>query len=330
MPRCSSALALVLLLAACAAEPPPAWADAEAGSVQRVPVQGLELPQRLAEGAVLTAAWELRSQLPITGLSAMALDGERLLLGTDQGDLLETSCPLGQPLTECAEEWRFDGRLVARGSPRADLEALAIRPDGSVVLGLENMPRLALLEGEPGDYRIGRLEGAPDLRFLDRNAGPEAVAALPDGRLLTIPEGAVEPDGRALVLLQDKEGNWQRHWLRLPAADLLPVEATVAGGHLFVLLRRFGLLSGWRGEILALPLHALDEPGDTFTPRTIATIRHEPLGDNHEAMAVRQLPDGSYSLLVASDDNGFALQRRLLLAFTWQPSSGGGMMGGEG
>ncbi|WP_027135229.1 esterase-like activity of phytase family protein [Geminicoccus roseus] len=315
----SSAAVLALLLAACAADPPAAIAVADEARVRRVPVPDLDLPQVLPGGAVLDDAWELRSALPITGLSAMALHGERLLLATDAGEMFETSCPAGLPLSGCAERWRYGGRLVARGAPRADVEALAIRPDGSVILGLENLPRLALLAGEgQGGYRIERLADAPDLGFLPKNDGPEAMTSLPDGRLIVLPEGGVDQDARALVLLQDRNGAWKRHRIALPDASLRPVEAAVAGDHLFVLLRSFGLLAGWHGEILALPLAGLEAPGEMLPePRSIATITDQPIADNHEAMAVRRLADGSYSILVASDDNALMLQRKLLLALSW-------------
>jgi hypothetical protein len=321
LPKHPAALAVLFALAACAASPPGAEAVPGEGSVRRVPLAELAMPRRLPDGAQLTGAWELRSVLPITGLSAMALSGERLRMATDQGDLFETNCPAGRPLDDCASTWRFDGRLIARGAPRADIEALAIRPDGSVVLGLENLPRLALLEGDgEGGHRIGRLEGAPDLRFLPRNSGPEAMTSLPDGRLVVLPEGGVDGENRALVMVQDAAGGWRHSRLDLPDTGLLPVEAAAAGDHLFVLLRGFGIFAGWQGRILALPLGALDEPGAVLpAPALIATLDDPKIADNHEAMTARQLPDGSYSLLVASDDNGFALQRKLLLALTWKP-----------
>lgn len=320
MPKHPAALAVLFALAACAASPPGAEAVPGEGSVRRIPLAELALPRSLPDGAQLTGAWELRSVLPITGLSAMALSGERLLMATDQGDLFETSCPAERSLEECSSIWRFEGRLTARGAPRADIEALAIRPDGSVVLGLENMPRLALLEGDgEGSHRIGKLGGAPDLRSLPRNSGPEAVTALADGRLVVLPEAGVDPDRMALVMVQDRAGDWRHMRLALPGSGV-PVEAATAGGHLFVLLRSFGIISGWQGRILALPLDALDGPGAVLpAPALIATLDDPKIADNHEAMTVRQLPDGTYSLLVASDDNGFALQRKLLLALTWRP-----------
>jgi hypothetical protein len=324
LPRHLAVLALLLGIAACTAGPPDAGAVPGEGEVRRVPLAELDLPRSLPDGAELTGAWELRSALPITGLSAMALSGERLRMATDQGDLFETHCPAGRSLEACSSTWRFAGRLVARGAPRADIEALAIRPDGSVVLGLENMPRLALLEPDgEGGQRIGRLEGAPDLRFLPRNSGPEAMTSLPDGRLVVMPEGGVDDENRALVMVQDEAGTWRRSRLALPGSGLLPVEAAAAGDHLFVLLRGFGIFSGWQGRILALELAALDEPGAVLpAPELIATIDDPKIADNHEAMTARRLPDGTYSLLVASDDNGFALQRKLLLAFTWRPAQG--------
>lgn len=323
MSRPLSAIALLLLLTACAADTPPAAAGS-AQEVRHVKLSGLSLPLSLPSGAELTGAWELRSTLPITGLSAMALEGERLLLATDMGELFETRCPAQRSLEQCDRIWHHGGRLVARGAPRADIEALAIRPDGSVVLGLENYPRLALLEGDAQDgYRLGQLADAPDLRFLPRNQGPEAVAALPDGRLVVVPEGSVDADGVGLLMLQDPAGAWHRHRLQLPGKGLLPVEAAVAGDYLFVLLRSFGLLAGWHGEIMVLPLADLKEPGEGLerAPQVIAKLSDPKIADNYEAMAVRQLPDGSYSLLVASDDNGFALQRKLVLNLTWTPQA---------
>ena len=309
-------------LAGCAGQGSRAAEPEERRVVQRVPLADIDLPLRLPGGAVLAAAWQLRSTLPISGLSAMALSGERLMLATDNGDLFQTSCPVPQSLGACGRDWRFDGRLVARGAPRADLEALAIRPDGSIVLGLENRPRLALLAGNAAThYRIVHFDAAPDLSFLPRNDGPEATTALPDGRLIVIPEGGVDDEGRALVLLQDAAGGWHRHKLELPVAGLLPTEAAVAGADLFILLRGVSLLSGWHCAVLSLPLTSLRSSDLLLTqPQLIATLHDARFTDNFEAMAARQLPDGSYSLLIGSDDNGLFLQRSLLLELKWMPA----------
>jgi hypothetical protein len=322
VPKPSAVLAL-LLLASCSAQSPPADARTDKDTVRRIAVPDLILPRETNGGAVLDGAWTLRSRLPIDGLSAMALMGERLLLATDGGQLFETICPAEQDLGQCGEHWQADGRLIARGAPRADLEAMAARPDGSIVLGLENAPRLALLEQDgEGNYRIGKLPGAPNLRQFQRNSGPEAVAALPDGRLLVLPEGGVDADGVALVALEEADGRWGQRTLPLPETGLLPTEAAIAGHHLFVLLRGFSLLGGWRGTIVVLPLAALDaEENELRAPTIIAEIADQGIADNYEAMAVRLLPDGSYSLLVASDDNGFALQQKLLLLLSWKPAA---------
>ena len=319
---CSSrivVLALALSLVACAAEAPVAAQKQDRRAVTRTPLAKLDLPLTVPGGASLVGAWEIRSTLPISGLSAMALDGERLLLATDNGDLFQTSCPAARPLDACSTTWEYDGRLIARGAPRADLEALAIRPDRSVVLGLENRPRLASRQGDAGSgYRIGKLPDAPDLGFLPNNEGPEAMTALPDGRLIVIPEGGVDGEGRATVLLQNGAGLWQRRSLDLPQTGLRPTEAAVAGDYLFMLLRGVGILSGWQGMVLVLPLTALNDPADALPqPVPIADLHDAAFTDNFEAMAVRRLQDGSYSLLIGSDDNGFILQRPLLLALRW-------------
>jgi hypothetical protein len=318
--RSLAALLGLVLLASCTARPPEATARPDSGKVARVPVPDLQLPKPVPGGAVLEDAWILRSRLPIHGLSAMSLQDDRLMLGTDDGQLFHTTCPSDRSLGGCDDTWRYDARLVARGAPRADLEALAMRPDGSVVLGLENMPRLGLLDRRPdGTMTIRKLEGAPNLRSLPRNAGPEAVTVRPDGRLVTLPEGAVTSEGEATVLVERPEGQWRSMRLRLPRNGLLPTEAAIAGNRLFVLLRGVSLLSGWQMEILALPLAALDGPDDDLpAPETIITLDEKQIADNYEAMAVRQRDKGSYELLVGSDDNGFALQQKLLLLFSWK------------
>jgi hypothetical protein len=319
VPRPVAALLALILLGSCSAHPPPAAAVPDSGKVTRIPVPDLDLPRRMQGGAVLEEAWTLRSRLRISGLSAMALQGDRLMLATDDGQLFATNCPEDQTLQGCDDRWGYDGRLVARGAPRADLEALAIRPDGSVVAGLENMPRLALLQPDGSGYQIAKLPGAPNMRSLPKNSGPEAVASLPDGRLVVLPEGSVTQEGQATILVEQPDGSWQTTRMLLPTPGLLPTEAAVAGDRLFVLLRGLGLLAGWQMQIVALPLASLDaRPDELPEPVLVVTLDEQRIADNYEAMAVRQMADGSYTLLVASDDNGFTLQQKLLLLFSWR------------
>lgn len=305
------------VLAGCAAE--GAALTARQGQVVRYGLTGLDLPRQVGPGATLTGAWELRSALPIHGLSAMALRDDDLLLATDFGDVLRTTCPVDQRLDRCDDVWSYEGRLVVRGAPKADVEALARLLDGSDLLGMESPPRLARLDRTVQPPIVTTLPGAPDLRFLPSNAGPEATAALPDGSLVIVPEGGVDQDGTAIVLI-GKGGDWRQRSMPLPQG-FLPTEAAAAGDRLFVLLRSFGLLTGWQSVILSLPIAAI-ENDMPLAPEAIARIDGDKFGENYEAMAVRRMPDGTFSILVMSDDNDWSMQRTLMLAIRWRGPAG--------
>src|SRR5690606_37216783 len=98
-----------------------------------------------------------------------------------------------------------------------------------------------------------------------------------------------------------------------------PSDAATAGDRLLVLERGVSLLTGWRVRIVAVPTAEIaGDPLQVPRGRVLATISGA-IGENYEALAMRPEGDGSFELVLVSDDNFSPLQRTLLLELRWRP-----------
>ncbi len=183
-----------------------------------------------------------------------------------------------------------------------DAEALGRLPDGSWLVGFERNHRI---------QRHLRLDTAalpfpapPGLADSPANGGLEALALLPDGRLLAIAES---PGTRAWI---GRDGVWAERRYR-PGANLLPVDAAaLPEGGMLVLERDFSLLGGFRGRLaFVADLAAPVLEGDTWLdmPDVIPA-------ENWEGVAAARTREGTLVVLV-SDDNQSPFQRSLFAVF---------------
>lgn len=264
----------------------------------------------------LVAAYQLLSDRPgFGGLSAVQAVGPDLLLLSDRSHLFRAR-----------RVEATDGHLTSLRDwaelplppelAKADTEALALLPDGRLVVGSENRESLYRLEA---DGRATPVRLPPLLRHPPRNKGIEALAALPDGRLLAITEGLyVGPDVTAAALLDGS------HAVPLTARapdGFEPTDANLAGGTLLLLERRLSLFGGLKGRLLAVPLaEALAEPSRPLDGPELARLGVGSFGENFEGVAVRPAVDGGYLLDLVSDDNFNPLLRTLLVELAWKPS----------
>jgi hypothetical protein len=287
----------LLAAAITAGLPRPARAVAVAGV--------LDLDTRRIGFGGLSAVWlgdaPAGSPLPLAALS-------------DTGAWLQASLRLDAALRPVALDLRRTGRLAdeqGRPLPRGDLsdaEALARLPDGRFLVAFERWHRIRLYDTLDGPAR--HVHAPPGLADSPRNGGIEALAVLPDGRILAIAESLPAGPGvrRAwLGRLGPRGVAWQRLAYR-PAEGLDPTgAAALPDGRVLVIERGFSLLGGFFGRVALLPGVAapvLEGPTVLQFPGALPA-------ENWEGVAVARAGPRLVAAVV-SDDNEHPLQRSLL------------------
>ena len=164
----------------------------------------------------------------------------------------------------------------------------------------------------------------PAMAAWTQNEGAEAMVRLRDGRFLVFAESETRPDGSHEALLFPRD----------PVTGATPVvfgvrtsddhavtdAAELPDGRVLLLMRRFspgtGLMTGTPGFSAALAIldPARVRAGATVASESVATLAPPLTVDNMEALAIER-HNGRTILWIASDNNFFALQRTLLLAF---------------
>lgn len=269
----------------------------------------------LADGVTIEAAFELRSSdSRFGGLSGIIVEPERMLLVSDRSSLWTAVRPAGGDIA-VPLHWEVQ-RLIRDGRSRPDSESLALRPDGTVVIGLEG--EHALLELPPsGGWRMGALP--PPLRAAPANEGIEALTTLADGNLLALVEGSIDDDGRHLAMVLD--GGKGRTLGYHARSGYKPTGADRSGDWLFVTERQMAFPLGLSARVTAIRLADGRVP-DNGLPEPIELARMVQAGstDNIEGIAAEPGSDpGSYRLWLVTDDNFSMIQRTLLLVLSWRP-----------
>ena len=233
------------------------------------------------------------------------------LVENDAGDLVGLVDWKGWPLHDAADPKRA-----------VDAEDLAVTPNGRLVVSDEATNRLGFVRLDTDAAWVDFAAIGEAFPVTRTNLGAEAVAALPDGRLLALSEGEPLRPGvlRASVLTPGEE--------TLPATlgwpqdvGFAPTATATDDGCLYVLSRRFGLLGGFEARLSRLPL-AQVRAGANLAPEPLAAFGAGVATDNYEALAVRRGREGKLRLLVLSDDNFSPLQRTLLIELRLDEGSG--------
>ena len=266
-------------------------------------------PRLVAHGRVV---WH--EDLPgFGGLSGLAVTagGCGLLALGDRAHVFTAA--LGRDAKGWIDAVRLTGQaplLNRKGRPltpfNSDAEALApdpADPSGARFwVGFEGLTRVARYgPADPGQGLVAT-PLHPWNRFEPRfgNQGFEALAALPDGRLLAIGEVAlpgIDPGPGAPVFLYDGTG-WTGVFSIPDPADYAVADAAFGpDGRLWILERRIG----WRGFVTRIRRFAL-LPGDAGLGPA-ETLIEARLGANFEGMALWQAPDGRILATLVSDDN---------------------------
>ena len=205
------------------------------------------------------------------------------------------------------------GRPV-RGEWR-DAESLERLPNGDWLVSFEREHRVWRYPAETGGLQ-GRPVPFPAPEAIARapaNGGVEALAPLPDGRILMLAQGLKRESGaRAGWLAGD--GAVETLGYRT-ASNFLPTDAaTLPNGDVLVLTRHYSVLGGAKVRLERVPAAAI-EAETTLQGTLLARFRHPLTVDNFEGLAAVQGEDGATLLYILSDDNFNFFQRTLLLLF---------------
>lgn len=213
----------------------------------------------------------------------------------------------------------LDGKRLG-GKVERDAESLARLPGGGLLVGFEHRHRLWLypdgLVFPPRPF-----PGPPGLDRAPANGGLEAVAALPDGRVLALSEDWEHRNalrGWRLEHNSWRELAWRREGLFRPSdASATP------SGDVLVLERSFDertLQVG--GRLMSVRARDL-RPGAVLQGRLVAELMPPLTTDNYEGVSCVKGADGLTWVYVLSDDNFNPLQRTLLLLFAWDEGRSG-------
>ncbi|TVR98113.1 MAG: esterase-like activity of phytase family protein [Rhodospirillales bacterium] len=202
----------------------------------------------------------------------------------------------------------LDGRYLS-GHRHRDAESVTRMPDGSLIVAFERDHRLWAY-AEPGATPTALTQ--PDgLSAAPLNEGVEALATLPDGRLLAITEGLFHEPDTVVGWVQDGAGGWDKLFYQV-GGGFRPTGATVLpDGDVLILERRFPPVGARVRRFPATDAVA----GATISAREIARLEGALTVDNMEGLSARQTADGTVLIYMLSDDNFRPIQRTLLMMF---------------
>jgi hypothetical protein len=317
-PGLAGLLVLALGTRAGAAEPPPpGWEQALAAvapvavTAEPVAITGGEL-----DGLALGGAWVLRGDhRNFGGFSGLVVTGERLYAVSDQGwwfgaTLVEGNATLRLADARLAPMRDSEGDRYTKAG--GDAEGLT-RLGGRLVVSFERDHRLMLLRDS------GRMGATIQPRAFEQfrsNKGLEALASLPDGRLIVLAEGA--DDGGVPVFLIGPAGDVTE--ARLPRVGSHSVTGADIGpdGRLYLVLREYSVLFGVGIRVMRYRLGADGLPLPA-SAETLAAFENESGIGNMEGIALERGTDGETRLWLISDDNFRWPQRTLLVRFEVLP-----------
>ena len=232
--------------------------------------------------------------------AALDWDGQGRLVGFAPTGFGQLADPAGQPLA---------------GKAMTDAEGLAAAPEGGYFVSFEQQHRLWRYTPDLAAPAVdGKMPTVlQGLKAERANSGMEALALLPDGRLLIFLEGA-PGEGGTLGFRQSKTAWLPLPYLRQDEFDVVGA-AALDNGALLVLERQW---TPETGSHMRLRFYSAKDVGGSMLRdgQLLGELRPPMTVDNFEGVAVATAPDGALLVLILSDDNfNRPDQRTLLLAF---------------
>lgn len=279
-----------------------------------------------ADGFTREGVWHLTSpNISFGGYSALiVLEGAGLLRSfSDRGGSM-TFAPPG----DARESYVRFGNVRDRGrlsKEVPDIEAATRDPaTGDYWLAFENGN--SVIRYSAGGNLVS-LRKPPEWSGWTENSGAEAMARLPGGRFLVLPERSRD------AVLHPGDPTLDAEALRLNInlpGDYAPTDmAALPDGRVLVLLRQvaWGLPPFTAALGMADPRGLAD--GDTLEVKFLLDLDRIIPRENYEGLAVKQRPDGGYTIWIIADDNLASFQRTLLAKLVWFPDAGTGPDGGH-
>ncbi|MFT6073157.1 MAG: hypothetical protein ACJAZ1_000063 [Yoonia sp.] len=269
-------------------------------------------------------AWDT-SDLPFHenfgGLSGLLIEGNTLLAASDRGRLFQARVLRGP---DGWLETPTDARMVIvpllRNWPavnaETDLEGLARMLDGRLVLAFERFARIDTLENLEATPRPTHVWTT--FRPYFGNKAFEAVATLPDGRVLAILEGMPNAGSTVAYLWNGERGPRQEAtgWSAgtdMPLSDGFVIVGADMGsdGCLYLLDRRFSWVAGFSHRIRRVSdLKDLGEVIYTSAPSVMG---------NAEGISMTTLANGDLIATLVTDDNFVPLPPTRLIEYRLTP-----------
>lgn len=290
---------------------------------QTVPLDPREPAARQAGELDYRGGISLRSTDPrFGGFSGIHVssDGTTLLAISDRGAWLRLRLTYDKGGRLAGAARGEMGALIGEdGKPltgeQRDAEALAVLPDGDMLVGFERKHRiLHYPEASPPFSKPPVLFPAPPgLEEAPSNGGLEALVHVGRGFLVGIAE-RMTAGGGALAAWVGRGGVWEpfgyvrRPGFRVTAAGLLPA------GDLLVIEHRYSAASGSVARFVRVPRNAI-APRRRVEGRLLAEFAPPLTTENFEGVAIRRGTGPEALIYVMSDDNFNPLQRTLLMMF---------------
>lgn len=311
-------LAFGLCGATVAGEPPRGWpavlSEAVPVTVEAVPVV---IGSGELSGLALEGAWALRSGNPdFGGLSGLVIDGGTLYAVSDRARWFSASLIVEDGtlrLEDAALAPMRDADGEALDGSTGDAEGLT-RVGDRLAVSFERNHRIMML-GDSGRLEDRGLAGT--FKEFPENQGLEALATLPDGRLIALAE-QTDGDDTPVIVADPATGKIEEARLRrrkphvATGADLGP------DGRLYLLARqRPRFLWRFFGSSIRVTRYELGADGFPLADsvEVLATLEGNHGIDNLEALALERAPDGGMHLWLIADDNFNRWERTLLLRF---------------
>lgn len=200
-----------------------------------------------------------------------------------------------------------------------DAEAVTRDHDGTFLVAFEDDHRIWRYPALPATFTMPpRAITVPqELRSTPINGGIEAMTVLADGRMLLLAEKFINPDGSHKGWLVEAGQSSALSYVASPGFDPTDL-ATLPGGDVLVLERRYSLFSGFAARLQWLSRPSL-QSGASLRGQEVASLALPLTVDNFEGLAVHENAHGEIILYIVSDDNYHFLQRTLLLQFRLSP-----------
>jgi hypothetical protein len=324
----------LLVAAACAGVPPASPVGAQSLPLE---IRATALPLKLDEPAarrIGRLVW--RGGISMTANSAnfggwsdlhVTIDGRSLTSISDVGAWLTATIDYdsdgnlaGLSAARIGSLRGLDGRPLLGNKEDSDAEGMARLPDGTWLVSFERHHRIwhyPTLEGTPV-----AVDGPAELPRQPANGGAEALAVLPDGRVIAISEEYGERPGTSLGWIGQPAASGRYSWQTFDyatIADFKPTAIALLPDGSFALLERaFDMVRGVRVRVMQFAAAQL-QPGATVRAEELARLASPYAVDNLEGLAATRGARGETLLWLISDDNFNPLQRNILLLFELTP-----------